>query len=127
LRGPGPASGCSSAGHDPEQHLIEIQRVANPSRPVPRRTRRQRLCQNARRQELRNACQRNGVVSVHPFTGASGPGLLIDFDFDKPQAKFVPTGQILVIGTTPAGPLYIEDFIPDPNFPAFSRCPNFDF
>jgi hypothetical protein len=68
-----------------------------------------------------------GVVSVHPFTGASGPGLLIDFDFDKAQAKIVPTGQILVIGTTPAGPLYIEDFIPDPNFPAFSRCPNFDF
>jgi hypothetical protein len=68
-----------------------------------------------------------GVVSVHPFTGSAGPGLLIDFDFDQPQAKIVPTGQILVIGTTPAGPLYMEDFIPDPSFPAFSSCPNFDF
>jgi hypothetical protein len=68
-----------------------------------------------------------GVVSVHPFTGVAGPGLLIDFDFSKPQAKIIPTGQILVIGTTPAGPLYIEDFIPDPAFPAFSKCPNFLF
>jgi hypothetical protein len=63
-----------------------------------------------------------GVVTVHPFTGSAGPGLLIDFDFDSPQAKIVPTGEILVIGSTPAGPLYIEDFVIDPNFPAFSRC-----
>jgi hypothetical protein len=63
-----------------------------------------------------------GVVSVHPFTGAQGPGLLIDFDFAKPQAKIVPTGQILVIGTTPDGPLYLEGFVIDPNFPAFANC-----
>ncbi len=64
------------------------------------------------------------VVSVHPFTGAQGPGLLIDFDFTKPQAKIVPTGQILVIGTTPDGPLYLEGFVIDPNFPAFANCAN---
>jgi hypothetical protein len=68
-----------------------------------------------------------GVVSVHPFTGAAGPGLLVDIDFASPQAKIVPTGRIIIIGATPAGPLYLEEFIPDPNFPAFSHCPNFDF
>ena len=63
-----------------------------------------------------------GVVSIHPFVGAAGPGLLIDFDFTKPQVKIVPTGQILVIGSTPAGPLYLEGFTVDPNFPAFDNC-----
>ena len=48
-----------------------------------------------------------GVVQVVPFVGAAGPGLLIDFDFTKPQIKIAPTGNILVIGTTPVGPLYL--------------------
>ncbi len=65
-----------------------------------------------------------GVVSIHPFTGSAGPGLLIDFNFDAPQAKIIATGQILVIGSTPDGPLYLEGFIIDPNFPAFSNCAN---
>lgn len=63
-----------------------------------------------------------GVVTVHPFVGAEGPGLLIDLDFDSPQAKVVPTGRIIRIGTTPAGPLYLEEFVIDPNFPAFAQC-----
>jgi hypothetical protein len=67
---------------------------------------------------------KSGAVSVHPFTGAQGPGLLIDIDFTKPQVKIIPTGQIIVIGQTPAGPLYLEEFIIDPNFPAFSGCAN---
>ena len=67
---------------------------------------------------------KSGAVSVHPFTGASGPGLLIDIDFDKPSVKIIPTGQIIVIGQTPDGPLYLEAFIIDPNFPAFSNCAN---
>lgn len=67
---------------------------------------------------------KSGAVSVHPFTGAQGPGLLIDFDFDKPQVKIVPTGAIIVIGQTPDGPLYLEAFVIDPNFPAFSGCAN---
>ena len=65
-----------------------------------------------------------GVVTVHPFVGAQGPGLLVDIDFDAPQAKIVPTGSIIVIGTTPAGPLYLEAFVIDPSFPAFSNCAN---
>lgn len=63
-----------------------------------------------------------GVVSIRPFEGEEGPGLLIDFDFDKPQVKLIPTGQILVIGMTPVGPLYLEGFIIDPDFPAFANC-----
>jgi hypothetical protein len=64
-----------------------------------------------------------GVVSIHPFTGSAGPGTLIDFDFTKPQAKIIPTGLILIIGTTPDGrPLYLEGFIIDPSFPAFANC-----
>jgi len=66
----------------------------------------------------------SGAVSVHPYTGASGPGLLIDIDFDRPNVKIVPTGAIIVIGQTPAGPLYLEAFVIDPNFPAFANCAN---
>ena len=65
---------------------------------------------------------KSGAVSVHPFTGAQGPGLLVDIDFDAPNVKLIPTGNIIVIGQTPAGPLYLEEFIIDPNFPAFSNC-----
>jgi hypothetical protein len=67
---------------------------------------------------------KSGAVSVHPFTGAQGPGLLVDIDFDAPNVKIIPTGNIIVIGQTPAGPLYLEEFIIDPNFPAFSNCAN---
>ena len=58
-----------------------------------------------------------GVVSLTPYLD----GVLIDFDFDKPQSKIVaaPTGPAIV----PIGPgLYLERFILDPNFPAFLRC-----
>ena len=59
-----------------------------------------------------------------PFTGASGAGLLVDIDFDAPNVKIMPTGNIIVIGQTPVGPLYLEEFMIDPNFPAFSNCAN---
>ena len=58
-----------------------------------------------------------GVVSLTPFMD----GVLIDFDFDKPQAKIVaaPTGPPIV----QIGPgLYLERFILDPRFPAFLNC-----
>ena len=32
---------------------------------------------------------KSGAVSVHPFTGAQGPGLLVDIDFTKPQVKII--------------------------------------
>jgi hypothetical protein len=58
-----------------------------------------------------------GVVSLTPYLD----GVLIDFDFTKPQAKIVPapTGPAIV----QIGPgLYLERFILDPNFPAFLNC-----
>ncbi len=58
-----------------------------------------------------------GVVQLTPYLG----GLLIDFDFEKAQAKIVPapTGPAIIpIG----GGLYLERFIIDPQFPAFLHC-----
>ncbi|HUP75772.1 MAG TPA: hypothetical protein VM282_22240 [Acidimicrobiales bacterium] len=58
-----------------------------------------------------------GVVSLTPYLD----GLLIDFDFDKPQAKIVPAPDgpaIIPIGDG----LYLERFILDPDFPAFANC-----
>ncbi|CRK56753.1 hypothetical protein [Alloactinosynnema sp. L-07] len=61
-----------------------------------------------------------GVVSIHPYAD----GLLVDFDFDRPQTKIVPTGQIILVDTLPDGTkLYLEAFTLDPNFPAFANCP----
>jgi len=63
-----------------------------------------------------------GVVSLVPFQD----GILIDFDFTKPQSKIVaaPSGPAIVpIGTLPDGtPLYLERFILDPDFPGFLNC-----
>ena len=58
-----------------------------------------------------------GVVSLTPYLD----GVLIDFDFSKPQSKIVaaPTGPPIV----QIGPgLYLERFILDPAFPAFLNC-----
>ena len=63
-----------------------------------------------------------GVVQTHPFVGSAGPGLLIDFDFTKPQIKIAPTGNILQIGTIPGvGALYIEEFVLGDR-PPFTQC-----
>ncbi len=58
-----------------------------------------------------------GVVSLVPFMG----GVLIDFDFTKPQAKIVPapTGPAIV---EIAPGLFLERFILDPTFPGFLNC-----
>jgi hypothetical protein len=58
-----------------------------------------------------------------PFTGPAGPGLLVPFAYDHPAAKVQGTGVFIVIGSTPAGPLYLELIEPDPSFPAFQHCP----
>jgi hypothetical protein len=58
-----------------------------------------------------------GVVSLTPYLD----GVLIDFNFDKAQAKIVPapTGPAIV----QIGPgLYLERFILDPSFPGFLNC-----
>jgi hypothetical protein len=71
---------------------------------------------------------KSGAVSVHPIpAGTQGPaGILIDIDFDRPNVKLIPTGQIITIGQTPDGPLYLEAFMIDPNFPAFASCANLE-
>ncbi len=66
---------------------------------------------------------KSGVVQTRPFPeGAAGPGLLIDFDFTKPQVKVVPTGRIIQIDVIPGvGPLYIEEFVLGDR-PPFTKC-----
>jgi hypothetical protein len=63
------------------------------------------------------------IQGVVPFNGPAGPGLLINFNYDHPAAKVVGTGVFIVIDQTPDGPLYLELITPNPNFPAFQRCP----
>lgn len=66
----------------------------------------------------------NGFIrGTVPYTGDLGPGLLVDFDFEHPASKVVGTGEYIVIGTTPAGPLYLQLIEADPDFPAFQHCP----
>lgn len=49
-------------------------------------------------------------------------GVLIDFDFTKPQIKIAPTGAIIPIGTLPDGtPLFIEGFVLGDR-PPFTKC-----
>lgn len=56
-----------------------------------------------------------------PHTGSAGSGLLVEFNYDIPNAKVVGTGVFIVID--PTVPLYIELIQPDPNFHAFKACP----
>lgn len=56
-----------------------------------------------------------------PFNGDAGPGLLVEFDYDVPNAKVVGTGQFVVID--PSVPVYLELITPNPDFPAFKACP----
>ena len=67
---------------------------------------------------------KNGFVGpTVPFVGPEGPGQLITFNYDVPQAKVVGTGQFVVVARTPDGPIYIELITPDSTFPAFMHCP----
>jgi len=68
----------------------------------------------------------NGFVGpTVPFTGPAGPGLLITFNYGVPAGKVVGTGVFVVIGQTPAGPLYLELITPDSSFRAFKHCTKF--
>ena len=62
-----------------------------------------------------------GVVAFTPYLD----GVLIDFNFEKAQAKVVaaPTGPAIV----QIGPgLYLERFILDPEFAGFLHCANLE-
>ena len=56
-----------------------------------------------------------------PHTGSAGPGLLVEFNYDNPNAKVVGTGVFIVID--PTVPIYLELIEPNPDFPAFKKCP----
>jgi hypothetical protein len=64
-----------------------------------------------------------------PFTGSAGLGLLVEFNYDNPNAKVVGTGVFIVIDQVPDPvtgdlvPLYLELIEPNPDFPAFQHCP----
>ena len=58
-----------------------------------------------------------GVVALTPYLD----GVLIDFDFEKAQAKVVPAPSGPAIVQIGPG-LYLERFILDPEFPAFLNC-----
>ena len=55
--------------------------------------------------------------------GSQPAGLLIPFDYSRPNAKVVGTGVYIAIDATPAGPLYLELIQPNPSFAAFRHCP----
>jgi hypothetical protein len=48
---------------------------------------------------------------------------MIPFTYDARNARTVGAGVYFAIGSTPAGPLYVEQIAPDSNFPAFRDCP----
>jgi len=50
-------------------------------------------------------------------------GFLVEFNYDNPNAKVVGTGVFIPIDEINGQPLYLELITPDPNFPAFKRCP----
>ena len=58
-----------------------------------------------------------GVASIVPFLD----GILIDFDFDRPQAKIIPAPTGPAILQIAPG-VYLERFVIDPSFPAFANC-----
>lgn len=65
-----------------------------------------------------------GVLQIgfDPALGA----IIVSFDTDHPAAKVLNSGNLVQIGTTPEGvPVLLNIPIPDPDFPAFGRCPKF--
>ena len=65
----------------------------------------------------------NGFVGDPVFNEDLG-GLLVTFNYDHPSSKVEGSGVFIQIGTTPTGtPIFIELVQPDPEFPAFQRCP----
>jgi hypothetical protein len=68
-------------------------------------------------------------VNANGFVGevvadAELGGLLVTFNYDHPASKVIGTGEFVEIGRAPGNiPIFIELVQPDPDFPAFSRCP----
>lgn len=65
----------------------------------------------------------SGFATIVPFDGSAGPGFLVKFNYDNPNAKVVGIGVFVVIGEEQGKPLYLELIEPNPAFPAFDKCP----
>ena len=64
----------------------------------------------------------SGVATEVP--GFAGPGtVLIQFNFDHPAIKVVPTGAIVPL--FPGAPIFITQWTTDDDFPAFQNCPGY--
>ncbi len=62
----------------------------------------------------------SGVATEVP--GGAGPGtILIQFNFDHPAIKIVPLGFNVNLG----GPVWINAWTTDDDFPAFQNCPGY--
>lgn len=59
------------------------------------------------------------IGGVVPFRD----GFVVSFNYDRPNVKVVGTGDYVVIGQVDGLPLYLELIEPNPDFPAFRRCP----
>jgi hypothetical protein len=70
----------------------------------------------------------SGVVEEEPVQfdppGDQPAGFLVKFNYDNPNVKVVPTGVFVVIGQVAGSPLYLELIEPNPDFVAFTHCPN---
>jgi hypothetical protein len=54
--------------------------------------------------------------------------VIVTFDWDHPASKVQSSGILVPIGTTEEGvPIFLDVPEPDPNFPAFQRCPKLAF
>ena len=62
-------------------------------------------------------------TSFNPDLGEFG-AIVVSFDFDHPASKVQSSGRLIQIGTTEDGiPILLDVPEPDPDFPAFGRCP----
>jgi hypothetical protein len=64
----------------------------------------------------------SGVATIVP--GFAGPGtILVQFNFDHPAIKTVPTGSIVPL--FPGAPIFITQWTTDDDSPAFQNCPGY--
>ena len=63
------------------------------------------------------------LVPVDP-PGDQPAGLLVEFNYNQPNVKVVPTDKFELVGQVDGTPLYIQLIEPNPDFAAFMHCPN---
>jgi hypothetical protein len=51
-------------------------------------------------------------------------GLLVELNYNQPNVKVVPINEFELVGQVDGTPLYIQLIAPNPDFVAFTHCPN---